>query len=504
MKRVSDAPGPSARQFVYATLVNGGRFTQIQQIFALCNIQVPTESQFYRQQSAVCEVIVRIARESCALARDAMEGPVIIAMDGSWSQRRNAAHCVVDFINAHTGKIVDFEIIEKDVGFFHGNYHGPSNGMEVEGVRRLIRRWKDDPKVVAFCHDRDAKTARIIRELWGIAEFLDKNHVTKCFDRRIEKISLLSGLKTKLRKFFKVILKLDDGIDQKKAYWANALQHYQGNHNHCLPHVKKKHVVLTDRRVISALSAFLNDTLDLIAKVRPGVSTQMCESFHSLKGKLASKDIAWAASWKARVACAVLDVNCRGWRLELYDRLSLPPLSPEARAVVEEHEAELLEDMARRNIPSEKRKALLYRAARRHYVSSVEATGTGYKPLAGNRKAVCTHEALEEALESMIDPEPAGPLEDPNYEYIDPDDEHEEEVVPEMEVNPRDDEAVFEAILGAGECTEQEPEDEDDLVSVLPEDADPDMRYVLPPNAVFEIHDDLLDLLDLLGDDTDQ
>jgi hypothetical protein len=37
----------------------------------------------------------------------------IIAMDGSWSQGRNGMHCVVDFVNIRTKKVIDFEIIEK-------------------------------------------------------------------------------------------------------------------------------------------------------------------------------------------------------------------------------------------------------------------------------------------------------------------------------------------------------------------------------------------------------
>jgi hypothetical protein len=43
-------------------------------------------------------------------------------MDGSWSQRRNVLHCVVDCIEANSGKVVDFEILEKLIGFADGCY----------------------------------------------------------------------------------------------------------------------------------------------------------------------------------------------------------------------------------------------------------------------------------------------------------------------------------------------------------------------------------------------
>jgi hypothetical protein len=471
-----------ARQLAYATLVNGGRFTQIEQILAFCNIKAPSKTKFYEERTVVCDAIVQLAQARCAEARRAMEAPAIISMDGSWSQRRNAPHCVVDFIDAQTGKIVDFEIIEKPFGFFHGNYTGPSNGMEVEGIHRLIPRWKDDSRVVAFCHDRDAKTAKVIREKWGIDELLDKNHVTKSFDRRIQKTSLMDGLKIKLRKFFKVVLKLDESIDQKQAHWENAVQHYQGNHEHCLPHrADKKHKIIRDPHAIDALRQFLADTKDLIAKVRPGVSTQMCESFHSIKAKLASKDISWTSSWKARVASAILDVNCRGWRLELYYKLGLPRLSDEATAVIERHEAERLRKAERRNTPSQKKKTFYYKSIRRHHVSSLEATGTEYKPLAGTRKAAYTQRGLEEAIDRRIDEASSSDaIEDPDYEdqNVDEEEEEEEEELLETEENPVSDMQLIQASLNAGAFPELDINDEE-----------LDQPYVLPPDARFEEHD---------------
>jgi hypothetical protein len=59
-------------------------------------------------------------------------------MDGSWSQRRNAQHCIIDFIDANSGKVVGFEILEKSIGFTDGNYFHSSNSMTVNGVRRIV------------------------------------------------------------------------------------------------------------------------------------------------------------------------------------------------------------------------------------------------------------------------------------------------------------------------------------------------------------------------------
>jgi hypothetical protein len=55
----------------------------------------------------------------------------VIAMDGSWSQGRNALHHVVAFINVVSSRIVDFEILEKLIGSSDGNHFHYVHGMEV-------------------------------------------------------------------------------------------------------------------------------------------------------------------------------------------------------------------------------------------------------------------------------------------------------------------------------------------------------------------------------------
>jgi hypothetical protein len=40
----------------------------------------------------------------------------------------NAARCIVHFLNIFTGKIVDFETLERQAGFSYGNYSDPPMG----------------------------------------------------------------------------------------------------------------------------------------------------------------------------------------------------------------------------------------------------------------------------------------------------------------------------------------------------------------------------------------
>jgi hypothetical protein len=85
-----------------------------------------------------------MVRNSCRVWPDRMNPETIIAMDGSRSRRRNAMHCAADFVDSYIKTLLDFDIIEKQIGFIHGNYFGASNRMEVEGVRHLRERWKEN------------------------------------------------------------------------------------------------------------------------------------------------------------------------------------------------------------------------------------------------------------------------------------------------------------------------------------------------------------------------
>lgn len=114
-----------------------------------------------------------------------MKPGTIISMDGSWSHRRNAKRCRVDFVHANSGKVVDFEIVVKQSDRIEGEYDEPSKGMEREAVNRMIPRWKHETCLIGYCHDNDRKTRRTIREAgWQVEEYLDCNHIMHSFDKK--------------------------------------------------------------------------------------------------------------------------------------------------------------------------------------------------------------------------------------------------------------------------------------------------------------------------------
>lgn len=129
-------------------------------------------------------MIENLARECCAEESKKMTGPYFISYDGSWSSRRNASHCIVEFIRPED-KIVDFDYLSRAQlnGPKLDNYCGPSNKMEDIFVKRLANKWKNDSNLVCFVHDGDVKKAKFWHKGIGVflypVEFHDPGHMKK-------------------------------------------------------------------------------------------------------------------------------------------------------------------------------------------------------------------------------------------------------------------------------------------------------------------------------------
>jgi hypothetical protein len=57
-----------------------------------------------------------------------------------------------------------------------------------------------------------------------------------------------------------------------------------------------KEIIARNIDKIACLEVFLQETEGISKLVLPGISTQLCEGFHAIKGKMACKDISWKAS----------------------------------------------------------------------------------------------------------------------------------------------------------------------------------------------------------------
>jgi hypothetical protein len=133
----------------------------------------------------------------------------------------------------------------------------------------------------------------------------------------------------------------------------------------------------------------------LFCKLRCGSNTHLYESFHAWKAKLSCKDIAWRASWWARVAAAVLGMNESDWRLQLYEQLGLPKLDPSAVQITQKHECDVAHRARTWSKEEERMKWARVRAIQRRFTQQLERTHLEYQGLgwAPNPDASQRHDA---------------------------------------------------------------------------------------------------------------
>ena len=367
----ADSPkSVDAMRFAFSVIITGVGYTQAEKLLLWNDILPPASSTFYEAQKHITSAILAMARESCEKWRNRMLPDSCIAFDGSWSHRRNADHCLVDFIDCRSQKVVDFEIVVRTRAK-SGDFDGASNAMECEGLRRMIPRWIEFGRVTAYVHDKDAKTRKVITESgWDIKEEIDPNHLMKSFRRKFKKFQSLSptefrGIVAKLESYFKALLRRDEDAEWKKSKWMNVVRHFDGDHSDCEPHSEVPRWIDIDRgENRELLSQFLAKSSALFDRCTMQHSTQMCESLHAVKAHFADKMVAWKTSWAARIAAAILSVNEANWMFELYSRLGLPPLAPQALRRLRVLEQNRVQENERRRDPVYRKKENARRKAR--------------------------------------------------------------------------------------------------------------------------------------------
>jgi hypothetical protein len=331
-------------EFAFAVLVTGSITAKAEEFANWIGNIVPPFNQLNESLKYIGDEIIKMARASCEKALNELEPGSKICFDGSWEHRRNSHRCITDVCCLRTGKVIAYAIMSNLIPEDRREYCKVPQNMEVAGLRLLLPSLMCHPEICGYCHDKDAKTSKLIREAnWGIQEYLDPGHAMKSFERALNKYPLLKGISESLRKFMKHLLHWGDvSIEKKKSAWINAFQHYCGYHTFCpFEHKQNKWWPEMEREEVrKALLEFLGKTKDILGKCNSEFSTQLNESFHRLKLKYATKDVKWNFTWEARMACAVLDRNQPFWKLTLYKRLGLPPLPVEAvhQLVIRERE----------------------------------------------------------------------------------------------------------------------------------------------------------------------
>jgi hypothetical protein len=331
-------PTTRALAFVFSLIAFGMNSRQTEDFVYCCNGEPPRQCELRRALGRVCDAIIAEARRCCEVWLSMIPPGTVVAYDGSWGHRRNSDQCFGAFIaltpdpnHPANGKVIDFDFVQRRFGLQQsGNYAGSSQAMESAVLRKMVQRLKvNQPNIVGFAHDQDAKAWTVIRdEGWNLVEYKDPNHVFKSvFERafrdwnvaevamatkrkprgrapakRGRKRALLKGLKEGLRKHLRycAMSYFPDDAARVRA-WKGAYEYY----------IDPKHgwALRDDELAREHLKGFLEATADLVVDVKSRINTQASESLNALKAKQANKNYNFTRSWFARMAVAVLRMN---------------------------------------------------------------------------------------------------------------------------------------------------------------------------------------------------
>ena len=327
-------------QIVVATLIAGITWTQAAYFMTLMETDSPLikPAKFYSLQNKVGQLIIACAHKNIEKYRNKMSNQTVISIDGSWDHRRNGKFCLVEAFDLEQGKIIDYEVIERSSqNNSDESFYGPSNQMEIEGVKKIVARLNSTQKIIGYVHDQDSKTSNFIREHWNITEYIDVNHARKSLanyldrfrfkDTTNKKVNILRGVKKNILSYYDLLIHSNLSAEEKVEQWFNAVEHYNGNHTKCMhkPYRTKEEELRNlpkwarsmSSEKSDALRKCLNDTLKYLRNVNPKYTTQINEALHGVKAKMARKDVAWGGGWRIRMALAVLKVNEPTYWIEL-------------------------------------------------------------------------------------------------------------------------------------------------------------------------------------------
>jgi hypothetical protein len=135
-----DTPGLEAKGFALALLLGAATYSSAAHL--LLNIElIPfSPAPVYAAQGLIVRGTVAFTRKIAAGNRRKMKQLTVVRIDGSWKYRTNGSTHTLDMVNVESRRILDFEIIQRTKALGRGNYQRSSSGMEVEAMRRMVKR----------------------------------------------------------------------------------------------------------------------------------------------------------------------------------------------------------------------------------------------------------------------------------------------------------------------------------------------------------------------------
>jgi hypothetical protein len=113
---------------------------------------------------------------------------------GRIARRIIAADCINLLVTSYSGSLfsetADYRSVDRITSFERplklklSSDRFPSNHSE-----------SDDAEILAYGHDRDRKTRKLIQNIWEKPQLLDRNHIAKSFDWKPDNSYVLRGIK---------------------------------------------------------------------------------------------------------------------------------------------------------------------------------------------------------------------------------------------------------------------------------------------------------------------
>lgn len=367
------------RECVFATLASGGSFTQMKKFCANMDINYVAKSTFYRVQADVAKVIEEYAKESMATARLTLRADSVVCADGRYPTRRNSSHCTLDIIDLKTGKVLALGIVDKQSSYHPDEkFTGSSNMMETAALQRAFQSFESFQNLTSIVIDGDNKNSKVIRDAAPDLQVLrDPNHMKQTFDKYITKeiniwkvmipgvSDCFFGLQEKIKNWYETLILMEIPSEVKKEKWLNTVNHFLGDHSHCIPHKPSNYVWnegVQHPEAAKKLTQILNARSSDFDCVVPGCSTQKNESFHQIQLTFGDKALRFPTSQSTRDYLAVLHQN-EGDRYieEIRKRLQLNELALKNQKILQQDADERSFRSEERKTPKFRKKVAKYR-----------------------------------------------------------------------------------------------------------------------------------------------
>ena len=286
-------------------------------IITFFNANKPVSRYFFDAgMKFLTNILLDEAKASAAKYFEAMEVGANLSFDASWSHRRNAKLCVGDFIDIAQKKIVAFSFRNKLSGDEYNNYKGPSNMMEASVFEDLIPFLKNSEKIHSIIKDGDTKIEKLIKKYnWTVNVISDINHKYKNFHTSFHKInkrynSTLRGIEKPLKDFLGYVLFSNYTKEEKLAMWRNVVNHFTGDHSHCIhDKMTKSYKILQQPKAVAALKEVVAEWSVIVENFIRGQTTNYNENYHSIKAQLLNKNFYYGKSSVARLCASILQYN---------------------------------------------------------------------------------------------------------------------------------------------------------------------------------------------------